>query len=48
MLEKSYRELHDGLGTVAIGLKLPKNRLDRLQETSVDAIINYLYFRRIL
>ena len=46
MLEKSYRELHDGLGTVAIGLKLPKNRLDSLQknadlqETSVDAIIN--------
>lgn len=46
MLEKSYRELHDRLGTVAIGLKLPKNRLDRLQETSelqetsVDAIIN--------
>ena len=46
MLEKSYRELHDGLGTVAIGLNLPKNRLDRLQknaelqETSVDLIIN--------
>ena len=46
MLEKSYHELHDGLGTVAIGLKLPKNRLDSLQknadlqETSVDAIIN--------
>ena len=46
MLEKSYRELHDGLGTVAIGLKLPKNRLDRLQQnaelqqTSVDSIIN--------
>ena len=46
MLEKSYRELHDGLGTVEIGLKLPKSRLDRLQqtselqETSVDAIIN--------
>ena len=46
MLEKSYRELHDGLGTVAIGLNLPKNRLDRLQknaelqENSVDSIIN--------
>ncbi len=46
MLEKSYRELHDGLGTVAIGLNLPKNRLDRLQknaelqENSVDSIVN--------
>ena len=46
MLDKPYRELHDGLGTVAIGLKLPKNRLDRLQQnaelqqTSVDSIIN--------
>ena len=46
MLDKSYRELHDGLGTVVIGLKLPKNRLDRLQQnaelqqTSVDSIIN--------
>ena len=46
MLEKSYHELHDGLGTVAIGLNLPKNRLDslqknaELQETSVDLIIN--------
>ena len=46
MLEKSYHELHDGLGTVAIGLKLPKNRLDSLQknadlqENSVDSIVN--------
>ncbi len=46
MLEKSYRELHDGLGTVVIELNLSKRRLDRLQqtselqETSVDAIIN--------
>ena len=24
MLKKAYRELHDGLGTVAIGLNLPK------------------------
>jgi len=46
MLEKSYRELHDGLGTVAIGLNLPKNRLDSLQknadlyETSVDSMIS--------
>jgi len=46
MLKKVFRELHDGLGTVLIGLKLPKIRLDRLQEnadlhsTSVDSIIN--------
>ena len=46
MLEKSYRELHDGLGTVEIGLKLPKSRLSRLQEnadlyeTSVDSMIS--------
>ena len=46
MLGKSYRELHDGLGTVVIGLKLPKNRLNSLQEnaeiqeTSVDSIVN--------
>ena len=46
MLKKVFRELHDGLGTVLIGLKLPKIRLDRLQEnsdlhsTSVDSTIN--------
>ena len=46
MLEKSYRELHDGLGTVAIDLNLSKRRLDRLQEkagfysTSVDSMIS--------
>ncbi len=46
MLEKSYRELHDGLGTVAIELNLSKRRLSRLQEnadlhqTSVDSMIS--------
>ena len=46
MLKKVFRELHDGLGTVLIGLKLPRIRLDRLQEnsdlhsTSVDSTIN--------
>ena len=46
MLEKSYRELHDGLGTVAIDLNLSKRRLSRLQEkadgyqTSVDSMIS--------
>jgi len=46
MLKKVFRELHDGLGTVLIGLKLPRIRLDKLQEnadlhsTSVDSIIN--------
>ncbi len=46
MLEKSYRELHDGLSTVAIDLNLSKRRLSRLQEkadgyqTSVDSIIS--------
>ena len=46
MLNKSFHELNDGLGTVAIHLKLPKKRLDSLQEKadfqeiSVDGIIN--------
>ena len=46
MLEKSYRELHDGLGTVVIDLNLSKRRLSRLQEnadlqeTSVDSMIS--------
>lgn len=46
MLEKSYRELHDGLGTVVIDLNLSKRRLNRLQEnadlqeTSVDSMIS--------
>ena len=46
MLKKAYRELHDGLGTAVIELKLSKNRLNSLQknadlqETSVDSIVN--------
>lgn len=58
MLKKVFRELHDELGTVLIGLKLPKIRLNKLQEnadlhsTSVDSIINdainqYLVFTEI-
>jgi hypothetical protein len=30
MLKKAYREMNDGLGTVMIGLELPKNRLTAL------------------
>ena len=46
MLEKAYRDLHDGLGTVVIDLNLSKRRLSRLQEnadlqeTSVDSMIS--------
>jgi hypothetical protein len=46
MLNKKYRELNDGLGTVLIGLELSPNRLTALQaqadarNTSVDTVIN--------
>ena len=53
MLQKTYKETNDGLGTVVIALQLPKTRLEQLQEKAdtnnktvdvviVDAINEYL------